>query len=243
MSCDTRLNKSFEGALELPLCQNSRYVLFSDCHRGTGRANDNFLKNEYLYLAALKHYYQKGFTYLELGDGDELWENRSIQSIKDTHTHSFEMLSRFYSQNRLYIIYGNHDIVKKRPSFSKKYFNSYYCSNKLCELSLYPDITFYPGIILHDMKNKKDIYLTHGHQADIFNSTFWVISRFLVRYVWKPLESLGIPDPTSAAKNHTKKRKTEKRLSAWAAKNSHILITGHTHYPMVGEKNSPYFNT
>lgn len=243
MSCDTRLNKSFEGALELPLCQNSRYVLFSDCHRGTGRANDNFLKNEPLYLAALKHYYQKGFTYLELGDGDELWENRSIQSIKDTHTHSFEMLSRFYSQNRLYIIYGNHDIVKKIPSFSKKYFNSYYCSNKLCELSLYPDITFYPGIILHDMKNKKDIYLTHGHQADIFNSTFWVISRFLVRYVWKPLESLGIPDPTSAAKNHTKKRKTEKRLNAWAAKNNHILITGHTHYPMVGEKNSPYFNT
>ena len=54
MSYDSRLNKSFEGALLLPLNQTSRYVLISDCHRGTGRAKDNFLKNEHLYLAALK---------------------------------------------------------------------------------------------------------------------------------------------------------------------------------------------
>lgn len=243
MSYSTRITKSFEGALLLPLKQTSKYVLFSDCHRGTGRTNDNFLKNEHLYLAALKHYFKNGFTYLELGDGDELWENRSIKSIKETHKHSFEMLSKFYAENRMYAVYGNHDIVKKNTNFPKKYFLSYYCDSKLCELPLCPEITFHSGIILQDECQKKDLYLTHGHQADALNSTFWILSRFLVRYIWRPLESLGIPDPTSAAKNHTKKREIEKKLASWAKEHNHILITGHTHYPMVGSKDSPYFNT
>ena len=67
-----RISNAFEGALRLPLCPCSKYILLSDCHRGVGNANDNFLSNEYLYLAALQHYFRRGFTYLELGDGDEL---------------------------------------------------------------------------------------------------------------------------------------------------------------------------
>ncbi len=81
MSCESRLEKTFEDALILPLDQRSRYILFSDCHRGDGRANDNFLKNEFIYLAALRYYDQYGFTYLELGDCDELWENHSMGII------------------------------------------------------------------------------------------------------------------------------------------------------------------
>jgi hypothetical protein len=77
MSCHHRLDKSFENAPVLPLGGSRRYILFSDCHRGNGTHNDNFLKNQYLYLAALRHYYKKGYTYIELGDGDELWENRN----------------------------------------------------------------------------------------------------------------------------------------------------------------------
>lgn len=81
-----RVSKAFAHALRLSLQADSRYVLFSDCHRGVGNANDNFLKNEYLYLAALQFYDRLSFTYLELGDGDELWENRSIQRIQEMHS-------------------------------------------------------------------------------------------------------------------------------------------------------------
>lgn len=243
MSCDTRISKSFEDALTLPLNAKTKYVLFSDCHRGTGKANDNFLKNEFLYIAALNHYYRCGFTYLELGDGDELWENRSMKKIKDMHHHSFEMLAKFYEENRLYLIYGNHDMVKKDFSFQRKHFDTYYCDRLLCERTFCPGISFYPGIILKDSLRRKDVYLTHGHQADILNSVFWKISRFLVRYIWKNLELLGVPDPTSAAKNNTKKEKAERLLADWAKRKEHILITGHTHNPMVGTKESPYFNT
>lgn len=242
MSYHTRISKSFEKALYLPLNQSSRYVLFSDCHRGTGRAGDNYLKNEFLYLAAMKYYFPKGFTCLELGDGDELWENRHLSHIKEMHQESFDILSKFYRHGRFYSVYGNHDMVKKKKTYTKKQYHTYYCGNKMCDCVLFPDITFYSGIILQDACGKKDIYLTHGHQTDLLNSTFWQLSRFLVRYVWRPLESIGIPDPTSAAKNNTRKKKSEKKLTNWAKQNNHILITGHTHRPMIGTKESPYCN-
>lgn len=243
MSYHTRITNAFQEAVVLPLNRSSKYIIFSDCHRGTGKANDNFLKNEFLYLAALKHYYSLGFIYLELGDGDELWENRSMHEIKEMHPHSIEMLTKFYQKNRMYMVYGNHDMVKKDVNFKKKHFTTYYCDKMLCEKTFCPDICCCEGIILKDSRGKQDIYLTHGHQAELLNSTFWKLSCFLVRYIWKNLELLGVPDPTSAAKNYIRKEKTEKKLAEWARGMHHILITGHTHRPMTGSDKSPYFNT
>ena len=237
-----RITHAFDNALCLPLNERSRYILLGDCHRGTGSANDNFLKNEFLYTAALNHYFHSGFTYLELGDGDELWENRSFSKIKELHTDSFRMISRFYQAGRLHMLYGNHDIEKKKLKFPTKHFGSYYCEYQMQERPLCPGIQFYEGIILKDERRKKDIYITHGHQTSTLNSTLWPLARFLVRYVWRPLEALGVPDPTSAAKNNTQKRNSEKTLTRWAVQNQHLLITGHTHHPMIGTPDSPYFN-
>lgn len=243
MSAYSRISKGFETALVLPLNHSSKYVLMSDCHRGRGNANDNFLKNEYLYLAAMKFYFKKGFTYLELGDGDELWENRSIEEIKEMHKSSFQAIGDYYKNHRMYALYGNHDMIKKKTKKFQKYMLTCACDKNMCQISLCPDIKFYEGIILKDEEKGKDIYLTHGHQTDILNSTFWKVSRFLVRYFWRPLEALGIPDPTSAAKNNIKKKKSENRLMNWAVSNGKILITGHTHHPMTGTWDAPYFNT
>ena len=242
MGYEARLNHAFQGALHLPLSMQSRYIIFSDCHRGTGKTNDNFTKNEFIYIAALNYYFDRDFTYIELGDGDELWENRNMDKIKDTHQHSFDVLSKFYQHNRLYAVYGNHDIIKKSAKYAKSSFCSYYCDRKMSTDSLFPDITFYSGIILKG-ETDNTIYLTHGHQADFLNSALLPVSRFLVKYVWKPLEYLGIPDPTSTAKNNTRKKSTEKKLMQWAKKNHHILITGHTHRPMMGTDNSPFYNS
>lgn len=243
MGARERISKAFESALRLPLNEKSKYILLSDCHRGTGDTNDNFQKNEFLYLAALEYYFKRGFTYIELGDGDELWENRSIKQIKEVHRQSFEMMAKYYESGRMYAVYGNHDMVKKKPGFTEKYFQSYFCGQTMQEFSLCPGIRFCSGIILEDQQKKRDIYLMHGHQADLLNSTFWKLSRFLVRYVWKPLEHIGVSDPTSAAKNNIKKKKSEKVLEQWAAQRNHLLISGHTHHPMIGTKESPYFNT
>ena len=226
MSYYTRLNKSFEGAIRLPLNRCSKYILISDCHRGTGTSNDNFLKNQNLYFAALQHYYKYGYVYIELGDGDELWENRCMKQIIETHENVFWLFSQFQARNRLFMLYGNHDMAKKKQT-------------------LLPDIPFYEGIILENTASPdaKDIYLTHGHQADLFNSVLWRFTRFLVRYLWKPLERYGVLDPTSAAKNYTRKEKSERRLQHWAKQENHILITGHTHRPTLTEEDPYYYNS
>lgn len=244
MSCQHRLNQSFKNVPVLPLNPQTRYVLFSDCHRGNGTHNDNFLKNQHLYYAALRHYYKKGYIYIELGDGDELWENRNMEQIKEVHSDSFWQLSRFYRENRLFMVYGNHDIVKKYSFFTKKKCESYFCSSSQKEEPLFPGIQFYSGLILQNENTNQLLYLTHGHQASLLNSTLWPINRFLVRYVWKPLEQMGFLDPTSAAKNYTTKQRSERRLSAWAEEKNRTLITGHTHRPMLpAEADTHYLNT
>lgn len=242
MSIDSRLNHAFIQAPTLPLSGHTRYVLFSDCHRGTGTSGDNFLKNQHLYFAALQYYLEKHFTYIELGDGDELWENRSLTQIKSIHNDAFWLLSNFYSRGCLYMLYGNHDMVKKYPDFAACHCADYPCSTCGPE-PLFPDITFHAGLILKNQSNGPDVYLTHGHQADFFNSVLWRLSRFLVRYVWKPLENIGFLDPTSAAKNNTKKKRIERAGMNWAKNKEVILITGHTHRPMLGSAESPFFNT
>lgn len=249
MSCQSRLNKTFEGAPRLPLNERSRYVLISDCHRGVGTSNDNFLKNQNLYFAALQHYYRTGYTYIELGDGDELWENRSMEQIIEAHGNVFFLLSRFYERGRLYMLYGNHDMVKKDSRYTARKCSTYPRSlgndTHLENQPLLPDIRFYPGLILENTRalSMGDIYLTHGHQADLFNSTLWRLSRFLVRYLWKPLERYGVLDPTSAAKNYTRKHKTEQRLHDWAEREGCILITGHTHRPTLSAEDPHYYNS
>ena len=242
MSTADRLDAAFADAPVLPLGSDSRYVLFSDCHRGTGMSYDNFLKNQNLYFAALRYYYDRQFTYIELGDGDELWENRSMEQIKSIHDNTFWLLSLYYKQKRLWLLYGNHDLIKRNTQYSGQHYSSYICSTNKTQ-PLFPGITFYEGLILKDCLGKRDLYLTHGHQADFLNSVLWKFSRFLVRYIWKPMEHIGFLDPTSAAKNNTKKRKTERLLTGWAIDNDRILISGHTHRPMIGTKESPYFNT
>lgn len=252
-----RISNAFHDAPVLPLDCCSRFVLFSDCHRGVGNSNDNFLRNQHLYLAALRHYFQKGYTYLELGDGDELWENRSLAWIIDIHSDVFYLLKEFHCRKRLYMLYGNHDHCKKNTRYCQKHCSACHCQNLSGEgphwhitadsqgdvTELLPDLHFLSGLILHDTLSQKDIYLTHGHQADFLNSTLAPLSGFLVRHFWKPLEAIGVSDPTSAARNYTKKKKTEQRLAAWAVQEEKLLITGHTHRPMTGHPGSPYFNT
>lgn len=242
MGYERRISKSFENAPVLPMTKTSRYVIFSDCHRGNGTHNDNFLKTQHLYFAALEHYYNNEFTYIELGDGDELWENRSMGQIKEIHNNIFWLLSMFYEKKRLYMLYGNHDMEKKLASFSKKNFADYLCSQTQTHEKLCPDIRFYSGIILKDPQSGQSLYLTHGHQSSLINSTLWRLGRFLVRYVWKPLEQIGILDPTNAAKNYTVKKRSEQKLRTWAETHNHILIAGHTHRPMLDDT-SMYINT
>lgn len=216
MNCKKRINKALAGAKRLPLSSDSRYIIISDCHRGEGTANDNFLKNQHLYFAGLEYYFQRGYHYLELGDGEELWENRCMERIRKCHENVYWMFSQYEEQGRMDRIYGNHNMEM----------------NQILQEAL----------ILENEEGGRNICMIHGHQADFFNSVCWKLSRFLVRYLWKPLERSGVNDPTSAARNYKKLEKYEKCLVEWTKEHDAYLAAGHSHRPRLPGDGCLYLN-
>jgi len=236
-----KLNKIYKNSPRLLIDNNDKLVIMSDCHRGRGDNFDNFIKNKKIYEAALHYYYKNNFTYIELGDGDEMWEVKDYKDIIEVHLDTFTLLKKFHDSNRLIMIYGNHDMIKKTPAVLEKYFYKYYDEKTKQEKSLLDNLIVYESLVL---KYKKyDIFLIHGHQIDFLNSTLWHLSQFLVRYIWRTLEHILIKDPTSAAKNYQVTKSIEKKLEKWSNKNNKIIIAGHTHraiFPKIGQ--SLYFN-
>ena len=216
MSYGKRIERAFANAVALPLNRCSRYVVFSDCHRGTGNMSDNFLRNQHLYFAALEHYFAQNFYYLELGDGEELWENRCLNRIIDCHNNVYWKFDCFQKRKRFCKIYGNHDMELRKAL---------------------PE-----SILLENLEGGRSLYMIHGHQADFFNSVCWRLSRLLVRYLWKPLEQFGVNDPTNAARNYKKTRRYENRMVEMAEKKDVFLVAGHSHRPHLVE-GELYVNT
>lgn len=237
------LTKVFHSSEEVLFDNSSKFVIMSDCHRGDGSWGDNFSNNQNLYFAALNFYYKKKYTYIELGDGDELWENRNLEQIIAVHSNVFWLLSKFYHKGKLYMLYGNHDMVKKKSDYVSCKCNTYFDESVKKRVPLFPNIKFHEGLILKNTDTGKKIFLTHGHQVDFLNYNLWKLARFLVRYLWRPIELVGFRDPTSASKNHKKKNMIEKYLVNWAKKEKYMIIAGHTHRPVFPKLGEPlYFN-
>ena len=98
MSSKARFNRAYKNAPRVPFNDSSKFVLFSDCHRGDNSFADDFANNRNIYYHALKNYYDNGFTYCELGDGDELWENIDFKSIFEAHKNVYELLQLFFNE-------------------------------------------------------------------------------------------------------------------------------------------------
>lgn len=243
MSSHDRVSRVFREAEKIPFDDSSRFILMCDCHRGNGGWNDDFSRNRNLFIAALNYYYRNDFTYIEIGDGDDLWENKHLSEIINVHRDVFALLRDFYLENRLFFLFGNHDMAKKNINYVRDNLFQYFDEREKKVVPLFNNIEVHEGLILKHSVTGDKIFLTHGHQVDFLNYTIWKVARFLVRYLWRPLNFFGINDPTSTAKNYKKKEQTEKKLSQWVKRERQMLISGHTHRPMfpeIGE--APYFN-
>jgi UDP-2,3-diacylglucosamine pyrophosphatase LpxH len=238
-----RISKVFQSAEEIIFDDSSKIVLMSDCHRGDGNWSDDFSKNQNIYFSALTHYYNEDYTYIEIGDGDELWENKRLSDIIREHSDVFWLMSKFFERNRLKLIFGNHDIVKKDARFVKSNLYEYFDERHKKYISLFPNIKVREGIVFKYRNTNDKIFLIHGHQVDFLSSTLWRLARFLVRYLWRPLNLFGVNDPTRTAENYDKKQAIEKKLIEWVIREKQMLIAGHTHRPMFPEVGEPpYFN-
>jgi UDP-2,3-diacylglucosamine pyrophosphatase LpxH len=247
-----RLTSVFESAGEIPFDDSSRIILFSDCHRGDNSRADGFARNEALFLRALNFYQRNGFSYIEVGDGDDIWKNERFDDILCAHPQTFDKLHQFNRRDRLHLIFGNHDAPGRPGATMKK--------NGLVAAE---------GLILRHAKSGQRIFVVHGHQADYKSDRLRVLSRITVRHGWRRLQLMGIEtvlQRTNAVwqgiSRRTKsgrgngiqpfwiseiaqaKKLCEKRIMSWAEAHQQTIICAHTHRPMVAACGGPpYLNT
>lgn len=242
MQTKKKLDNAFKNGMRMPIDDSTRIIMFSDIHRGDNSISDEFAHNQTLYRYALEYYYKHNFTYIELGDGDELWEHKHFRHIRYAHSDIYLLLKRFYDDHRFEMIYGNHNMEFKHRSSVKR--NLYQYKDEFTGKiePLFPGIKVHESIVLEYEKN--EILLLHGHQGDLTNDQLWVVNRFFLRYFWRFMHIVGFRNPASPAKNIHHRHTLERKYSKWIRQNNQMLIMGHTHRPKFSEAGElPYFNT
>lgn len=203
--------------------ERSRFIIFSDHHKGARNGADDFAFAEPNYLAALKHYDDAGYHLVLLGDAEELWENTLLQ-IKKHNRATFEAEGKFLTRHALTKIFGNHDldweINPMAPNELRKIFGG--------------ELMALEGIILQGKINERrfDIFCTHGHQGDA-QSDGNLFSKFFISNIWAPLQSYLRINPNTPAYNQSLKSEHNGMMYEWSSQQQDLfLITGHTHQPV-----------
>jgi UDP-2,3-diacylglucosamine pyrophosphatase LpxH len=236
----------FDGkkGITLELQPQDKFIIFSDQHRGAKNGADDFMNAEPNYLAALDFYYKEGFSFISLGDSEELWEN-SLSSVKKYNTVTFETEKRFIKEKRFYKVFGNHDLLWANDPLSWLYLKNIYGEK----------VKVYEGMILQlavsnlqlttDKKQSAitnlklptancqlQIFLTHGHQGDANSDGNW-FTKFFVARIWAPSQAFLKINPNTPAYNDELKTEHNRIMYEWSAQQKNtLLITGHTHQPV-----------
>jgi UDP-2,3-diacylglucosamine pyrophosphatase LpxH len=224
-----RLSQVLETAKTINFDDSSRFVLFSDLHRGNGGKADAFLPNAELFLSTLQNYVRRGFTYVEVGDGDELWKGWPFEEIRHAHQRVFDLLHDLEKERRLHLILGNHD-VKKRARFQE-----HHKEHK-------DGLPVHEGLVFRHRQSGQQLFTVHGHQADILCDPMYFFSRRAARFGYRLRDFLK--KWQAPASLEREKGKLEHRIIDWIDAHSQIVICGHTHrmsFPFNGSP--PYYNT
>ncbi len=208
----------FERIKHITSTPGMKLIVMSDMHRGDGSGADDFAQNSLIYRCALEYYLENGFTYIELGDAEELWENDNFDQIYITHTPVYELLAKFHdpdpAKTRYIKVWGNHDL--------------YWKDHQDIYQALFPGMQIYEAVVLND-----SILMIHGHQADpMCSGPVAAVSQFFVNHIWADLQRGGVKDPTRAATNPGLCNEVDEHLHKWATNNDwgiNTVIAGHTH--------------
>ncbi len=205
-----------------------KYVIFSDLHRDKFHNKaGNFWYNRDLYKDALNFYLKKGYTLIENGDGEELWQF-SLKEILSSHDEIYKLFAEFYKEDRAYFLYGNHNVDMKF-----RIFHSYWTDKYM------PKVKYHPLLFIGD-----HIMVTHGHQWDWVYRLGFIPVRLIVR-LWKYLEYLGVGsfDPSIPSEHSDLARKIDRNIIEWGNDHGYIMICGHTHYAKFHPGGDYYYNS
>jgi len=200
----------------------ARYIIFSDQHKGNRSWADDFRTSEKNYISALNYYNSEGYSFINLGDSEELWKFKAPE-ILPANTDAFSAEASFQPAH-YYKTFGNHDIIWK---------------NKLDVAMLLKNnfkmpLPVYEGLVLRNNTAaiKLDIFLTHGHQGDLMsdNNAF---STWIVAHVWLPLQRYLRININSPSKDFSLRNKHNQMMYDWSSRQKDLLlVTGHTHSPV-----------
>ncbi len=210
--------------------QEGKYIVFSDQHKGNASWADDFHNCCKNYISALQYYHTQGFTFINLGDSEELWKFTATE-ILQAQAASF-ITEASFQPNRYIKVFGNHDIIWKNKLDVSMLLNKYFTL----------PLPVYEGVLLRsEGENKKlDILLTHGHQGDKMsdNNAF---STWLVAHIWVPLQRYLRINPNSPSHDYALRNRHNQMMYQWSSEQKDLLlVTGHTHQPVFAS--GKYYN-
>jgi predicted phosphodiesterase len=200
-----------------------KFIIFSDHHKGNRDHGDDFANNEPNYLAALDYYLQNNFTYINLGDSEELWKYTPEQVISKNIV-SLRAEAKFHEQGKYHKTFGNHDTIWK---------NKLDVDIRFKEIFTLP-LPVWEGILLKTKINGRSlsVYLTHGHQGDKLSDNN-TLSTWLVAHIWRPVQRYLQINVNTPAKDYRLRDRHNIIMHDWSSqRKSLLLITGHTHKPV-----------
>ena len=244
MKTRDRLTQAYDEARVVPFDDASRFVFLTDAHRGDGSMADEFQKNKDIFNAALDHYFAEGYTLVEAGDNDDLWEYPHVRNIVSAHGRTFERIRAFHRERRYFRLYGNHDVQLRDADYVRDQFTHAFNSVTGQEEELLPGLQVLDALLFRHGDTRQEILLVHGHQGDFSNDQNWRMTMWIFRGFWKHLHAFGIRSPSSPVKNNLKRHKVERNFVKWIRLHHVALICGHTHrWKFPTGDDLPYFNT
>ena len=164
----------------------------------------------------LQNYVRRGFTYVEVGDGDEMWKGWPFEEIRHAHQRVFDLF---------------HDLEKEQPFAPdprqpRRQTKGAFSRTRTQE---HKDglLPVHEGLIFRHQQNGKQLFAVHGHQADILCDPMYFFSRRAARFGYRLrdfLKKWQVP-----ASLEREKGKLEHRIIDWIDAHSQIVICGHTH--------------
>ena len=214
-----RINRALSRALQvarqehgLPLDETSRFIIFSDLHKGAGDDADDFLPCKATYLKALDYYYENGFTLLLLGDVEELWENRP-EEVMATHNDTFTSEGRFFPERYLRVV-GNHDDTWNDPAAVAAHLDK-----------RHPGVKILPGVVLEyeDEALFGELLLVHGHQGTLDSDTLAQFSPRLLP-LYRQLQNKFHIGRTTPATDEYLHGGNVTQMYHWATQQKHLIF-------------------
>lgn len=218
------VKKKGSNGIVLPFnIDNSKFIIFSDQHKGGRDLADDFAQAEINYRTALQYYYNEGFTFINIGDCEELWENTPKVAIEKNRLALLEE-ARFLQQDRYYRIFGNHDLE----------WNYLIQKNQYLKPIFGDKLKVYEGLLLKTTYNHQEyaVFLAHGHQGDK-KSDGNPFSKWVVAAIWTPIQRFLEVSINTTADSFDLVDRHNIVMYEWSATQKNLIfISGHTHKPV-----------